>query len=341
MKPQPTWGRRALTLVLRTAIPVVMLAWLVNRYGADAFRPALQVLRPVPILAALILGGAAIAAQAARWRVTMRGVGLALPPKAALAECYRAAALNVVLPGGVVGDALRAWRRHTGQPSGWRAGAGSVIAERSAGLAVLLGATAATLVVVQHLGYAALAAAGAGVAWVAAWPTLRRLDRTDRLRVWGWSWVALFALVALTLVVGAALSESDPIGWRTRLAIGLLVLAGMAVPLNLGGWGPREAAGALGAALVGGRPEYGVAVAAGYGLLSTVSVLPGFVVLALTMSGRAREVELDADLSVEEERSGGGAQGVGKFVVSDESNSRNPVTDQQGRGGDPESIERP
>ena len=57
------------------------------------------------------------------------------------------------------------------------------------------------------------------------------------------------------------------------------MLAGMAIPLNVGGWGPREAAGAFAAMLVGVPPAVGVAYAAGYGLLATVSVLPGFLIL--------------------------------------------------------------
>ena len=98
-------------------------------------------------------------------------------------------------------------------------------------------------------------------------------------------------------------------------ALGLALLAGMAVPLNLGGWGPREAAGALAAAMFGLPPAVGVAFAAGYGLLATVSVLPGFIVVCSHRSRRAvahgsGQVELDADVVVEKEPAERSPEGV-------------------------------
>jgi hypothetical protein len=66
------------------------------------------------------------------------------------------------------------------------------------------------------------------------------------------------------------------------LPIALLVLVAMAVPTNLGGWGPREgvAAWAFGAAGLGA--DAGLAAAVGYGVLVLVASLPGAVVLAVT-----------------------------------------------------------
>jgi glycosyltransferase 2 family protein len=79
----------------------------------------------------------------------------------------------------------------------------------------------------------------------------------------------------------------------------------MAVPVNFGGWGPREAAGALAATLVGVPPAVGVAVSVGYGLLATVSVLPGFLVLVVevgpTRARRGGQVELDAHVLPQDE----------------------------------------
>ena len=80
----------------------------------------------------------------------------------------------------------------------------------------------------------------------------------------------------------------------------------MAVPLSLGGWGPREGAGALAAIAVGMPAAVGVGVAAGYGLLAMVSVLPGFVALGnLPQAGAARrgseQVQLDADVVTQHE----------------------------------------
>lgn len=286
----------------RILLPPLALLLLAHRLGTQAFRPALGVVAPVPLLGALVFGGLAVAAQAARWRVVMRGVGLSLGRREALAECYRSSALNAVLPGGVAGDVLRAWRQRTGAVRGWEPGAVSVLAERAAGLCVLL-AVASVVLAVEATPVSAIAAAvAAGVAWTVTRPALRRLTIRQRAAVWAWSVVALGALLALTAVVAVAIPVHVSPGVLATL--GLLLLAGMAVPVNLGGWGPREAAAALAAVLVGAPPAVGVAVAAGYGLLATVSVVPGFVVLVTATSSTVRrhagQVEVDAHVLTEE-----------------------------------------
>lgn len=268
---------RHLGRVLQVVVPILALAVLAYRLGPEAFRPALGVLAPLPLLAALALGGVAVAAQSARWRVVMNGAGLPLARTEALAEYYRSTAVNTVLPGGVAGDALRAWRQRTDAPRGWRPGAVSVLADRAAGLCMLLGAAAVVLAPTAPPAVTAVAVAVAVVAWVVARPALRRLSRRDRAAVWGWSALALAAMVALAGVVAVAIGVVGSTGDVAVVAIAML--AGMAVPLNIGGWGPREAAGALAALLVGMPPASGVALAAGYGLLVTVSALPGFVML--------------------------------------------------------------
>ena len=320
-------------LVARIALPVLALFFLWQRLGAEAFRPALEVVAPAPLLAGLILGGLAVLAQAARWRVLMAANGIPIGRPEAFAECYRSTALNAVLPGGVAGDVLRAWRQRARAPQGWRPAAGSVLADRMAGLCLLLAAAAVVLVVQSALLLAAGCAAGSLIAWAVARPQLRRLDLRQRAGVWGWSAAALGALLALTVAVAVTLDVDE--GPAAVATLGLALLAGMAVPLNLGGWGPREAAGALAALLVGAEPEVGVAVAAGYGLLSTVSVLPGFVVLVLGGPIRrgVRQVELDADVLAKGETSYGGAQGVGDAVAALETQPGDSVAHQERGSG--------
>jgi glycosyltransferase 2 family protein len=291
-------------LAARVGLPVLALALLWQRLGAQAFRPSLAVVAPLPMLAALVLGGVAVAAQSARWRVLTSGAGMRLGRREALAECYRSSALNTVLPGGVVGDVLRAWRQRTRAPEGWRPAAGSVLADRAAGVCVLLAAAAVVLVAEAPPVAVAAAVSVACVALAVTWPLLRRLTLRQRAAVWGWSAVALAALVGLSVVVAVSIGVHGSAVAVITLGLGLL--AGMAVPLNLGGWGPREAAGALAALLVGAPPAVGVAVAAGYGLLSTVSVLPGFVILAIPgLAGAVRrgprQVELHAGVLAQDE----------------------------------------
>jgi glycosyltransferase 2 family protein len=335
--------RRRIVLALRVVVPLLALGALAYRYGLDAFRPALHVVSPLPLLVSLVLGAVIVAAQAERWRVVMHGAGLPLRYRLAFAECYRSSALNVVMPGGVAGDVLRAWRQRTGAPQGWRPGAGAVLAERAAGVCLLLVAAGAVLAATISPALAAVAAVGAVAAWAVARPSLRRLGLRDRFAVLGWSALALAAMVAMAGVVAVSLGVSDDPG--VVAAIGLALLAGMAVPLNLGGWGPREAAGALAAALVGASPAVGVAFAAGYGLLVTVSVLPGFLLLGGAGLSSLRtshshslrdggQVQLNTDVVTEDEAPGGHPQRVRQPVPALEPQPGDAIPHQQRRGGD-------
>ena len=119
--------------------------------GAEAFRPALEVVAPVPLLAGLVLGGVAVLAQAARWRVLMAAHGIPIGRPEALAECYRASALNAVLPGGVAGDVLRAWRQRARRAAGLAPGGGQRSRRPDGRLCLLLAAAAVVLVVQSAL----------------------------------------------------------------------------------------------------------------------------------------------------------------------------------------------
>jgi hypothetical protein len=263
-----SWAPRLLPIA-RLLVTVVLLGVLVARFGAAAFRPALDVLAPWPMVAALVLGGAAIAAQSARWRVVVLGSGYPLGRRRALVECYRSSALNSVLPGGIAGDAWRAWRQRIDAPRGWVPSAVSVATERVAGLGVLLATAAVVLLVEGHPAYAGCAMVGAVAACLMIRRPMQRLTAADRARVWG-----------RTLDV--------PGGIGVLVTLGVVQLAGMSVPLSIGGWGPREAAGALAASLVGVAPSAGIAMAAGYGLLTMVAVLPGVVALLIPTAAASR-----------------------------------------------------
>lgn len=61
--------------------------------------------------------------------------------------------------------------------------------------------------------------------------------------------------------------------------VAMVVLAAMLVPLNVGGWGPREGVAAGLFAAAGWGAEQGVAAATAFGVLSLIATLPGLVVL--------------------------------------------------------------
>jgi hypothetical protein len=63
------------------------------------------------------------------------------------------------------------------------------------------------------------------------------------------------------------------------LPLALLVLLVMGVPLNVGGWGPREGVAAWAFGAVGLSAVQGVATAVVYGAMVLVAGLPGAVVL--------------------------------------------------------------
>jgi uncharacterized membrane protein YbhN (UPF0104 family) len=308
---------------------------LVHRFGAAAFRPALQVLAPGPIALVLILGLIATVAQATRWRALMLASGRPLGRWEAARECYRAAALNTVLPGGVAGDALRAWRQRGRGPAGWRPAAACVLADRATGLCVLCAAGAIAVLGSTPPYVPALMAGVAMSALAVSAAPLRRLDRRGHASVWVSSIALLAALLAMTVVAATRLNVAA--GPAALVTLGVAVLAGMAVPLNLGGWGPREAVGALAAVVIGVPAPTGVAVAAGFGLLSMVAVLPGFVVLLVDRSGlpaaAARgaggtQVELDTDVLTDDEAPRRGAQRVGHLVAALEPDPGYAVADQ-------------
>jgi uncharacterized membrane protein YbhN (UPF0104 family) len=273
---------------LRAVVPLLLLVALVVRLGAHPFERSLQVLEPGPIVVALLLGLATTVAQAMRWRTVATGYGTAsgLTRSRAVQECYRSALLNAVLPGGVLGDAVRAWRQRAPRRRGLRTSVQAVIGERVAGTALLLTAVA-VVTVPLNLWVSAIVLAGAVVAGLIAVPALRRLSWRGQLAVWGWSAVSLACLVVKFAVVAAALGTVP--GRRDVITLALIVLAGMSVPLGIGGFGPREAVAAVVFAAVGLSADSGVATAAGYGVLAAVSALPGVLVMVLDLARDGRD----------------------------------------------------
>ena len=90
--------------------------------------------------------------------------------------------------------------------------------------------------------------------------------------------VVLAGNLATFVVAARAAGATAPIA--TLLPLMLLALLAMALPLNVGGWGPREGACAWAFAAAGLGAAQGVTVAVVYGLLTFVASTPGLAVLA-------------------------------------------------------------
>ncbi len=297
----------------------LIVIWLVDLGEAMA---SLLAADPVLVGCGLALVQAQIILSAIRWRFTARRLGVSLPASVAIAEYSLASLLNMVLPGGVGGDAVRALRSRSALSGGARDQSGpairSVILERLAGqiafFAIALGGLSAWpvlqasdlpegtgTVVLIPLAVAATAIllaivmARLGPRAVRAWlgelgPDMRRAWLTDG------SWLAqgaLSTLIALLYIAVFALSSAavgapmEPTGWFTIIP---LVLLKMMVPISIGCFGLREGAAAFLWPLVGLSGAAGLAAALLYGLVSLAGALPGLFVLlkrSQTRSSRA------------------------------------------------------
>ncbi|CAN5370705.1 hypothetical protein BH09ACT4_BH09ACT4_18490 [soil metagenome] len=82
---------------------------------------------------------------------------------------------------------------------------------------------------------------------------------------------ATFVVACLAVGVRASLAD--------LIALALIALSAAALPINVGGWGPREAAAASAFAVVGLGAAAGVAASTAFGVLTLIAVAPGAIVL--------------------------------------------------------------
>jgi uncharacterized membrane protein YbhN (UPF0104 family) len=281
---------------------LLMLAGLWAWLDPRAVIAEVSTLAPGWALLALALTLPQLLLCAWRWRLTSRLLGLSLGWRRALREYYLALFLNQLLPGGVAGDAARAWRhsRASGRRGGaWRA----VIIERASGqvAVVLLSLLALAVSPLWHsmLGEALGLFASPDLVVAAALSLvlltllLIRLARrpppalaglgSDLRRsllaasVWprqlGGSLLVVLSYALVFVCAARAIGVELPVA--TLLALAPPVLMAMLIPLSVAGWGIREGAAALVWGLVGLPPAQGVAVSMAYGVLVLLASLPG------------------------------------------------------------------
>ncbi|WP_371101036.1 YbhN family protein, partial [Streptomyces sp. PU_AKi4] len=295
-------GTRTVRTRLGTLAGVAILVVLVWRLGTGVLVDGLRRIDGPTLLAGLGIGLVTTVFSAWRWALVARGIGIRLPLGAAVADYYRALFLNAALPGGVLGDVHRAVRH--GQSAGdMGRGVRAVVLERTAGQLALFAVGAVVLVSMPSpvLGEVrqAVPVVGLGVLGACAVVLAVRMNRAPGRRAAGRGVLAearegLFSrrnapgvlvssVVVLAGYVGMFVLAADVAGADASvgelLPLAVLALLAMGLPLNVGGWGPREGvtAWAFGAAGLGaGR---GLTVAVVYGVLSLVASLPGAVVL--------------------------------------------------------------
>jgi uncharacterized membrane protein YbhN (UPF0104 family) len=252
------------------------------------------------LAAALGIGAVTTLCSAWRWCLVARGLGLRLPLTTAIADYYRSLFLNAVLPGGVLGDVHRAVD-HGRDVGAVGTSARAVVLERAAGQAVLIAAAAVVLLTVPTPAVphtlVAIVVAAIAVLGVVVWALARHrrvaADVRDGLlgrRTWpGVLGTSTAMLVGHLALFAVAIRASGVSGRPAALVpLAFLALLAMGIPLNIGGWGPREGvtAWAFGAAGLGATA--GLTVAVSYGLLSFAAGLPGAAVLIVKWIGRMR-----------------------------------------------------
>jgi len=241
---------------------------------------------------------------ALRWGELARWLGHAVSPRWSTAVYFRASAINVLLPGAVVGgDLFRAWQlQRDGCPRG--AAGVSVVLDRLSGLWILFALAALGLFggldtpemqrlrlllqVPDAWGTACLAAvllfavlvlplgvllALATLAGRGARPGSRRatavelLQRPEGLKQYLWQ--AAASLLVHVFTVGAVFCAARAFGvplpaWLIVVTTAPILLLA-SMPVSFGGWGTREAAAVAGWSVFGVAPPLAVAAAATYG----------------------------------------------------------------------------
>jgi glycosyltransferase 2 family protein len=289
-KPRRVW---AWAKLLVGAGIVGALVW---KFGAGGFVDGMRVISPVELAAALGIGLLTTVLCAMRWCLVARKLGLRLPLRRAVADYYRALFLNSVLPAGVLGDVQRAVR-HGKEEGDLGAGVRAVVLERMAGQAAVIVAGVVVLLAspARDVGLAVLGGAAAIVLaylaarrWIGAESRWRRtVDdvRNGLLARDAWPGVASLSVLALaghvTLFLIAMKAAGATQSLEQLLPIVVVALLAMGLPVNVGGWGPREGVTALMFAAAGLGAAQGLTAAVAYGLLGLVASLPGALLLVL------------------------------------------------------------
>ncbi len=303
------WAR-----ILGGAGILVFLLW---RLGTGAFLDGLRVIDGPALALAFAIGVTTTVFSAWRWCLVARGLGLRLSFGTAVADYYKALFLNAALPGGVLGDVDRAVQ-HGRDEGDVAKSVRAVVLERTAGQLVLIGVGVTVLLTVpspvltqlQRHGFTvAVVVAALVLACVVVLVACRRLRqggsriaagvrtgvaeiRTGLLSRRNWPGVTLASFVVLighlaTFVVAARAAGSA--ASLTRLVpLMLLALLAMSLPLNIGGWGPREAVTAWAFGAAGLSATQGLTTAVVYGVFAFVAALPGAAVLVARAVGRLR-----------------------------------------------------
>jgi uncharacterized membrane protein YbhN (UPF0104 family) len=298
-----TWLRRAARLIVGIGVLIAVIA----HVGTAPFLHGILSVDGSTIGAAVLLTAVATGAAAWRWRVVAIGLGIELRWPTAVAMYYRSQFLNTVLPGGIVGDVHRAIA-HGQREDNLGQGARAVAIERICGQLVQVGMALVVLslfwaefnryvLVAVAIGLSAAIAATVLAASVSVRCRMALLREARELRagigstfagvqVTVASMIVVCCHVATFAIATTAVGERVPPAQLVSLA--LIILLGASIPLNIGGWGPREGIAGWAFAVAGFGASAGVAASTLFGVLTIIAVAPGAIALVVFAAhGRA------------------------------------------------------
>ncbi|WP_319532016.1 lysylphosphatidylglycerol synthase transmembrane domain-containing protein [uncultured Cohaesibacter sp.] len=291
---------------------LVLLAGLIGWTGPAKLLSALLDIPPGHVIASLLIVQVQIIASACRWRFTAGRLGHEIDLDVAIREYYVSSALNLVLPGGMAGDAVRAYRSRNEGKGGWKRPAAAVFLERLSGQAAFF--------LLSCMG-------------LLAWPNFLSARLPDHYSMLFWIVAAMLAFIVLLAVafrkallperfsgLGADLSAVfwEKGAWLIQSGLSILVIGSyiatflvasdavgaplpaiaaftviplclltMLIPVGIGGWGTREAAAAALWPLFGFAGADGLAASLLYGLLCLVgAAVPGVIFIGMSLARR-------------------------------------------------------
>jgi uncharacterized membrane protein YbhN (UPF0104 family) len=290
---------------LRIFLSIIALAFLVTiilRADLAALKQSLSRISWTAALCCLALVQVQIVLSAVRWRFTSRRLGQDIALFTAIREYYVASLLNQTLPGGMGGDALRAWRMRSEEHGGWKKSAKAVIFERLSGQIALFVMAFIGLCIwpfitkadlFQYswhdvvLGMAVVAAIMLVTIWAKTWKAVEREFLESLLTVFvrekAWLFHASTSVAILCSYIAVFLITANTVGsnlpWIAGLTIIPFCLVAMLIPTGFGGWGTREAAAMALWPMLGASSVDGLAASITYGWLSLAGAAPGVVFL--------------------------------------------------------------
>lgn len=293
------------TRLAGTVLVIIITIILIRHLNLASIVEALRQVSLGDLCVGLVLVQCQIVLSALRWRFTAARLGQHLALGHAVREYYVASALNQLLPGGVGGDALRAYRARSHGEMGFRGSATAVVMERFSGqIALLIFAIIGfaywpdwvmgvdkPLLTVWIFMIALVAAALLLPLLLKRFQTIRKVLAEVFWARGAWAVQAATSVLITSAYIGlfivAAHAVAAPLSLLHALMVVPLILLSMIIPSGFGGWGTREAAAAALAPLVGISSTSAVAASILYGVMALAGSLPGVILFLLRPSIKA------------------------------------------------------